>query len=104
MTSSQTIEFSSKYCKSGLHGDCCGKWNGFGFYITCICSCHKSSYLKRKNIHQTYSIIPTSGVNDKILLYQENENLDFKHTQKNDLLVNSLQGFNQQASTAKGDD
>jgi hypothetical protein len=40
------IEFLSRQCKTGQHQNCCGKWQGLGFEISCDCMCgHKKNLL-----------------------------------------------------------
>jgi hypothetical protein len=100
------IDFLSKACKSNKHTICSKKWYGLGLNFECLCSCHSDCYLKRKNSDQTCSSISSSSYcgKDKILVSQENENLDFKHPKKINLLVNSLHGSTQQVSNATGGD
>lgn len=35
----QTIDFTSKNCKSNNHFECAGKWEGLGLEVICVCHC-----------------------------------------------------------------
>ena len=62
------IEFISRECKTGQHQNCCSKWQGLGFEISCGCMCgHKKNYcsldsVKGSTTHiQTKQIITAEG-------------------------------------------
>lgn len=62
----QTIEFTSKSCKSNLHTSCVGKWEGFGFEVICVCHCKhnhiNAGYLMTDAMTMTDDDIFTSRV------------------------------------------